>query len=465
MIPEIKINPIYSNNRTMKTKASCSFSPATTPISISSFNLPRVGSSSAVYQPSTYLSPQDSQKYLYLLNFLRNAQKSPNSPAMLPNAQLDYLLKNGKLLSRTPHDNSSVLDNLYSIATTQRAYGLDQLNLITSTLDILCNPRYVTQTFGDIPDSVKQQAISRLPNDNPAKQDLETMDVFLSGTCAAASIETNMADKYPAEFARWVSKLSSCEKQLELNVDLKAISKNPIEAMQIVSLLKADKVQMDFKKLKVKVDLDDGAYVRAYTQTKHWDNGERNVADVLVQSAIMRLGSQGTYNSLNDTRAGEFNDNPQGLIELEKTYVESLIKNKEITSLVYHQIDDDQNLIGYNCSLDKISKHITDTIDSGDDVILGYVLTNETAGMTQQADYNPATDGQANKVINGHEITVVDYYRDEQGKIVFVCVDTDDDSPELVQYSEDWLLPKIHHAGYPAHIVAQDEREIMKNMI
>ena len=122
-------------------------------------------------------------------------------------------------------------------------------------------------------------------------------------------------------------------------------------------------------------------------------------------------------------------------------------------------------MIGYNCSLDKISKHITDTIDSGDNVILGYVLTNETAGMTQGVDYNPVRDGQANKVINGHEITVVDYYRDEQGKIVFVCVDTDDDSPELVQYSEDWLLPKIHHAGYPAHIVAQDEREIMKNMI
>ena len=229
--------------------------------------------------------------------------------------------------------------------------------------------------------------------------------------------------------------------------------------------MQANKTGFNLDKVSVKVDIDDGAHLRAYNQTKNWNKGERNVADVLIQSAIMKLGSQNTYNSLNDVRAGEFSANPQGLIELEKTFVESLIKNKEITSLVYQQIDDEQNLIGYNCSFDKIQKHITDTIDSGDDVILGYVLTNETSGATKTTGYNPTVNGKPNKVINGHEITVVDYLKDKNGQVTFVCVDTDDDSTDLVHYSAQWLLPKIHHAGYPAHIVKADETEIMKNMV
>ena len=76
-------------------------------------------------------------------------------------------------------------------------------------------------------------------------------------------------------------------------------------------------------------------------------------------------------------------------------------------------------------------------------------------------------DGPKNKVINGHEITIVDYKTDKNGKTSFVCIDTDDDSSDYVEYSAEWLLPKIHHAGYPAKIVAEDEKEIMKkaNMV
>jgi hypothetical protein len=178
----------------------------------------------------------------------------------------------------------------------------------------------------------------------------------------------------------------------------------------------------------------------------------------------MRLGSHNTYNSLTDTRDAIFNSNTQGLVEVEKTFVESLIKNKEITSLVYQQIDDEQNLTGWNCSFNKMSKHITDTLDSGDDVIIGYVLTNETAGITNNSNYNPATHGKTNKVINGHEITIVDYIKDKGGNIKFVCVDTDDDSHDFVIYDGNWLLPKIHHAGYPAQIVKDDEKEIMSKI-
>ena len=412
---------------------------------------------------NTSLTDSDRKKYTYLLDFMKNYPISQNAEGLSCSKQLELLLKNGKLLSRSKSDNSTTLDNLYSIATEKRAFNLNQRNLISNVLDVLTNPRVVSQTFGDIPISEQRNIITSLNIDDPAKTNPSLMNVTASGTCAAASNEVNLADKYPAEYARWVSKLSSEDKALYLDINLSSISKNPLEAITIINLLEAQKISMDFNKVKIKVNTDENAYIRAQIQDKYWDKGERNVANVLVQSAIMQLGSQNTYNSLIDARGGKFNTNSQGLIEIEKTFVESLIKDKEITSLVYQKIDDDQNLLGYNCSFDKMKKHIKDTIDSGEDVIIGYVLTNETSGRTASRYYNPKVDGKPNKIINGHEITIVGYKYDANGNMIFVCVDTDDDNINFVEYSADWLLPKLHHAGYPAQIVAADEEEIIKN--
>ena len=412
---------------------------------------------------NTSLTDSDRKKYTYLLDFMKNYPISQNAEGLSCSKQLELLLKNGTLLSRSKSDNSTTLDNLYSIATEKRAFNLNQRNLISNVLDVLTNPRVVSQTFGDIPISEQRNIITSLNIDDPAKTNPSLMNVTASGTCAAASNEVNLADKYPAEYARWVSKLSSEDKALYLDINLSSISKNPLEAITIINLLEAQKVSMDFNKVKIKVNTDENAYIRAQIQDKYWDKGERNVANVLVQSAIMQLGSQNTYNSLIDARGGKFNTNSQGLIEIEKTFVESLIKDKEITSLVYQKIDDDQNLLGYNCSFDKMKKHIKDTIDSGEDVIIGYVLTNETSGRTASRYYNPKVDGKPNKIINGHEITIVGYKYDANGNMFFVCVDTDDDNINFVEYSADWLLPKLHHAGYPAQIVAADEEEIIKN--
>lgn len=413
---------------------------------------------------NTTLSSQDKEKYTYLANYLKDVPVSANSERLKCNQQLEKLLKNGKLLAKSSNDGSTTLDNLYLIATTPRTEGIDAKNLISNALDILVNPRSVTQTFGDIPDKEKAEILSKIPKDSKVGKNPNLMNVETSGTCAAASNEVNLADKFPSEFARWLNGLSGLDKAIYLNTDLKALSKNKLDAITILNLLKAKTSGFNFDKVKVKVSADENAYIRAKIQNDHWDKGERNVADVLIQSAIMQLGSQNTYDSLSDTREGDFNSNPQGLIELEKTFVESLIRNKETTSLVYQKIDENQNLIGYNCSFDKIEKHITQTIDGGDDVIMGYVLTNETSGRVASGYYNAQVDGAPNRVINGHEITIVDYYKDDNGKTVFICIDTDDDTSEFVQYSADWLLPKIHHAGYPADIVAQDEKEIMKNV-
>ena len=47
----------------------------------------------------------------------------------------------------------------------------------------------------------------------------------------------------------------------------------------------------------------------------------RSSIDVLMQSAFMQLGSQGTYNSLTDKRLGFLTSSDNtGLIEFEKTF-------------------------------------------------------------------------------------------------------------------------------------------------
>ena len=417
------------------------------------------------YTVNTTLNKTDSEKYLYLVNFLKDVQISRNSEGLTAPQQLDLLLKNGKLLAKSNDDKSTTLDNLYDIATTERTANLNPKRVISDTLDILVNPRYVTQRFGDIPSDEAPVVLSRQKPDSQLAQNPSLMNVTASGVCPAASLEVNAAHRYPADYTRWVSQLSSKDRTLSLDVKLKSISKNPIEAAQILKIFNTKNSGFNFnKKNKIKLKLDDNAYIRANIQQNYWDDGERNIADVLFQSAVMNIATQNTYDTLTDWRAPIFNANTQGLIEIEKTFAESIFKNKEITSLMYQKIDDDQNLVGYTCSFDKIARHITDTIDSGDDVIIGYVLTNETSGITSNHDYNRSIHGAPNKVINGHEITIVDYIRDTSGNINFVCVDTDDDSHDFVIYSADWLLPKIHHAGYPAKIVAKDEKEIMKQL-
>ncbi len=400
---------------------------------------------------SSNLIGEDKKKYDFLLNFMKNEKPSQTSGGLTVNNQLEVLLKNGKLLEKNANDKTSILDNLYDIASTERAHDLNKKNLISNTLDAILNPAIITQNFGDIPYNDKAQILSHL-NNQEVKNDPSLMDVSSSGTCVAASNEVNLADKYPAEFARWVSKLSSPEKQMTSKIKLSSISKSPLEAIAILNLLKADIKKFTFEEVELTIKPDENAYIRAKNQDKNWDLGERNVADVLVQSTIMNLGSQGTYDSLTDIRAGEFSSNPQGLIEVEKTFVESIIKNKEINSVVNQQIDEEKRLVGFNSSFDKMKDDIIKILDSGDNIILGYVLTNESAGITQSPYYNKAKDGEPNEIINGHEITVLGYHVNDKNETIFECIDTDDGIRKKIEYNASWLIPKINHLGVPASL-------------
>ena len=153
----------------------------------------------------------------------------------------------------------------------------------------------------------------------------------------------------------------------------------------------------------------------------------------------MQVGSQQSYNSLTDKRLGKFNQNDKGLIEFEKTFTESVVEDKSKLSVTYQTVDENARLVGYETDFDTMKRHLTSALDMGENVIIGYT----------QVDQN-------NIIINGHEITIIAYKRNPDGKLTFVCNDTDDNMTKPVEYTEDYLLPKIHHAALPESIVAGD---------
>lgn len=387
------------------------------------------------------LDQNNSKMYNDILNVFATSKTEKTSPQdnVLRQKKLDVLLKNGTLLNNNSNDGTSVLQNLHKIIKNERAAGISGAKIAGQVIDVLYKPAIITQRFGDVPkeaatfvmDKGEIQAANRIKTEG-------------SGTCVSASIEFHMANKQPAEFARWVEGLTSPEVKVDKTVDLSALSKNKLDALCLLNQFRAPVSRMDFYSADLTIRPDDKAITRAQIQDNFWDYGERTIVDVLMQSALMNLGSQQTYNSMIDQRGGVFNSNPQGLIEFEKTFVESVVGDKERNSIVYQIVDQDQNLQGWDCDIKKIQNDITNAIDSGEDVIVGYVMT---AKDCNEKGVNP------NKIVNGHEITIVNYKKDAFGNLIFICNDTDDDKPQFVEYKADYILPKIHHASYPVSLI------------
>jgi hypothetical protein len=420
---------------------------------------------------NTSLSQADMPYYTQLVTLL--AGESPinqETGALTYQQKLEALLRNGKLLDNTSNDRSTTLQNLYNIASRPRVDGFDNKKILKLTIDTLYDPTIITQKFGDVPKNLQDIILSSPKADafiqeklnlanavNPGtpktKEDILNVKENGSSTCPAASIEFHMANKRPAEFSRWVEGLTSPNASVVQNIKLDSISKNPINSMWLLRTFKVPVNSMNFKEASLTLKPDANAYLRANIQDKNWDPGERSILDVLMQSTIMQCASQQNYDSLTDIRGGVFNYDPQGLIEMEKTFAESIIENKEKLSIVYQNIqqnkDEKQILQGYRCGFDKMAKHIIDTINSGGDVIVGYVVTDKEGGITP---------GQ--EIIMGHEITIVNYQLDKNNRLHFIYNDTDDDVSTLKSYPADWLLPRLHHAGYPAHIV-ENEKELL----
>lgn len=360
--------------------------------------------------------------------------------------KLELLLKNGILLNSNSNDKSTTLDNLYKIMTTQRARGLSPEVVLADTINTIANPFIITQQFGDIPKpyvgAVLQKAHENHANDGATINNSineKTINVENSGTCVASSIEFNLAQRMPAEFARFANELTSPKVAVEKNIKMSNLANNTLDGVWLLNAFKIPYVMNDFDNAKLTLAPDKDAIIAAQIQNKNKDPWERSLVDVLMQSTFMNVGSQQSYETLTDNRAGDFTQNNTGLIEFEKTFTESVVEDKNKISVTYQKVDENAKLIGYETDFKTMKKHILDSLSMGENVIIGYTQVDDT-----------------NKIINGHEITIIGTKKDSHGKLTFICNDTDDGKSAPIEYSEDYLVPKIHHAGLPQKVVDND---------
>lgn len=412
----------YSDNNSVASSAPSFTSAVTVPINSANITL------------RTQLSTKEEKnKYKEVTSKLdRNTKKIVN-----------LLLKNGVLLNNNSNDKSTVLDNLYKIATEPRAAGLSSSGILRDTIATISYPYLITQQFGDIPPSYRQGVISAnnafKANQHDERQASDEIDVDHSGTCVAASTEFKLAKQMPAEFARFAQELSSRELCATKNIKLENLADNTLNGVWLLNAFEIPYEMENYTDAKLKFAPDQNAIIRAQIQTTNKDPDERTPLDVLMQSTFMQIGSQQSYNTITDKRGGKFNQNDKGLIEFEKTFTESVVFDKNILSVTYQTVDENARLIGYETDLGTMKKHLVSALDMGENIIIGYTQTNEN-----------------NVIVNGHEITIVGYKKNPDGKLTFLCNDTDDGISRPIEYSEDYLLPKIHHAALPKEIVEND---------
>ncbi len=361
--------------------------------------------------------------------------------------QMKDLLKTGILLNANSNDNSTVLDNLYKIAINDRAAGLPNDVILKDTIEILNNPYSITQQFGDIPKSLNSAFVDKYMDDNKMNKDkliprkLAELDINVehSGTCVASSIEFNLAKKMPAEFARFVEGISSPKMSVTKTIQLKNLTDNTLDSIWLLNAFEVPFKMDNFNNAHLTFAPDKNAILRARMQVTNRDANERSSVDVLMQSTLMQIGSQQTYDSLSDIRKGKFNMKDKGLIEFEKTFTESVVEDKNKVSVTYQTVDDNERLVGYETDFETMKRQISDALNMGENVIIGYT----------EVDNN-------NEIINGHEITIIGQRYDKDGRLIFICNDTDDDIPHAIEYTAEYLLPKIHHAGLPQSVVKED---------
>lgn len=348
---------------------------------------------------------------------------------------LQQLLQRGTLLDANSNDKSTVLDNLYSIVTTPRIKGLNNKKILAETVKAIANPFTITQNFGDMPRGIESEILSQKISRAKTPEDLNVR----SASCVATSVEFNLASKKPAEFARMAAGLSSENYSVKKTLKLTDIAEGMVEAFWFLAEFNSEYKLISPNEIEMTLKPDRNAIVGARIQNSYKDPGERSLVDVLMQSTLMNIGSQGTYDTLTDTRTGKYNPDNRGLTDIEKNFVEEVVQERPKVSVTYQILDEEGKLVGYECDFATTQKHILDALKLNNNVIIGYT----------QMDNNK-------KVINGHEITIIGTETAPDGKLMFICNDTDDNNSEPIKWAADELLPLIHHAGLPKEVLKDD---------
>lgn len=360
--------------------------------------------------------------------------------------KFNSLAQKGILSDNTSNDGSTVLDNMYQIATQPRMRGLSDKLILSEVIKALDNPASITQKFGDIPNNVANQISLETGTKFP-----DNARNVVSSSCVVASMEYNLASKTPAEFVRFAKGLSGQNYSVDRNIKLSSLSDGMVAGLWKLREFGTEcSINKNWEDISVKIKPDRNAIVRARVQSSFKDPGERSCVDVLIQSALLNLGSQHSYDAMTDERTGKFNPDKSGLTDFEKNFVEEIVFGKPKISVVYQNLDENGKLVGYNCELSEMKQHILKSLELGNNVIIGYTHLNSN-----------------NIVEGGHEITITGYEIDANGNGVFICNDTDDNIDELIRVQENELLPTIHHAGIPKEalnendVVVEPWREIL----
>lgn len=342
------------------------------------------------------------------------------------------LMEKKKLLSRESTDGSSTLENLCKIIREPRLQFFDKKNIVKDTMKTIADPYIITQNFGYVPEKIVPGFVN-----------------FAKGhTCPAASIEFDLADRRPAEFARYVEGLTSPRKNVKTMVKYSDLLPDRQQAVQVLTDQHTDYRVADWETFEVSIKPDDNAYIRADVQEDYKRKNTRSMIDVLMQSAFMQLGSHASYNSLTDERSPETGDG-RGLNQFEIAFVESIVDSKSRKMpVVYMELDDNATkILKYEYDPKTTKKQLMDALDKGHNIITGFLVNMDDKNNIITPD--------------GHEILLTGYEYDKNGKLMFKYNDTDDGDHFAPSYLEaDSFIPTIHHANVPMEVLSEQERKL-----
>lgn len=334
--------------------------------------------------------------------------------------KLENALKNGQLLQNNFDDKTTVLESLHKILTTPRANNLNNKQILEECVEILDNPYIITQQAEDIPEEYQGRCKEREGS---------------LCTCTAASVEFYLAQQHSAQFFEMVEALTSENKCFNKNVNLEKFNitmglpmgKNLSDTFRLDEF-KSKYTMTDENTANIKMFPDENAYLLAEIQTKYKDKYERSIVDIIMQSTIMNLGSQGTYESVSDKREpNQFNQQDKGLQEYEVNFVINVLTDDNIGCCAY-TVTDWQGNMSSPYKKEDIKNEILDALNKKGSVVAGYYWGDTTTG------------------IEGHEITITGFTKDTKGQGMFIIQDSDDLESRPVTMPEDMLLKSIHHA-------------------
>jgi hypothetical protein len=254
------------------------------------------------------------------------------------------------LFNKKSNNNSSTLDNLYKIYKNERAQGLNNGEILRETISTLNNPYRISQKVDNSNKNYLDILLNKPPNVIPEK----------TSTCTASCIEFDLASQEPAEFSRFVEELTSPKLSVEKVIDVENLADKTLDAIWLLNTFETPREEISFSKMKMILKPDDKILEKIALDKSSNTFAHRNCIDTILQSTFMNVGSQQSYNSITDTRGGKFDVTEKGLIEFEKTYTESLVRNKNIISVTYQRIDENGRIVGHETDFETIKEQLLD---------------------------------------------------------------------------------------------------------